>query len=619
MQNKPTTKFLSKNTFSAISAIFLFSVFLYIFFIIQPELIFHHVQPPFILSPEFYKSFLKLPGGLAELVADLILQSFYSNILGSFVFLGIAFSIGWLTFILINSLHESELNRIWALIPFLFTIILANNYNFPFSVVVSIAFLLLILAIQTKMGKGITSNILLFTLVAIAVYWFAGSGYLLFYSAISIFVSPLKKWDKFAYFLYVILFAFLFPLLVTNYLVAVPFKQQYFYLFPHRPWFMSYKPSFTFVIYLLSFIVILAFSNFVSILRKRKNKVETKTELNVFKTSLAFLLVFAITFLSHFSTFNTDVKKIIEADFYCYTNNPEKTAKAATSLRAYNFSANLNYNLVMSKTGKLTDKFFSFIQIKGTESLHPDIDFATELSFIASDFYYDLGFISEARHWAYESLVFYPYSIRAMQNLVKIHLVTGEYKAAERTLNTLKKGLIGQKFVRQFLPYISDTNLIASNYELLEKRSFIPAENELNRLIEGRFKELLNANSSNKKAFEYLMLFYLLDVQPEKFIDLYKNADKYFDKMPDVYEEALLTFKNRTQQSLPPDIKISSESQKRFDSFMQELKKYKGKTRLARNNLYAEYGKTYMYFLKFVYPYILESDIINDEDDYPEI
>jgi hypothetical protein len=206
-----------------------------------------------------------------------------------------------------------------------------------------------------------------------------------------------------------------------------------------------------------------------------------------------------------------------------------------------------------------------------------------------------------------------------MQNLVKIHLVTGEYKAAERTLKTLKKGLIDQEFVREYTPYIIDTTLIANNRELMEKRSFIPTERELNRTIDGRFHELLEANSKNKKAYDYLMLFYLLDAQPENFTELYKNAGRYFDKTPAVYEEALLMYAARNGHPLPDEIKISKETQIRYNSFMQQLEQYKGKTRQARNNLYAEFGKTYLYFLQFVYPNILEPEIISDEDDYPAI
>jgi hypothetical protein len=259
------------------------------------------------------------------------------------------------------------------------------------------------------------------------------------------------------------------------------------------------------------------------------------------------------------------------------------------------------------------------MQIKGIESLHPDVEFASEYSFIASDFYFNLGFITEARHWAYETLVFYPYSLRAMQNLVKIHLVTGEYEAAERTLNTLKKGLTGRGFVRKYMPYVKDTSLVSSNAELMEKRSFIPVEKELNTTIDGRFRELLDANDSNKVAYEYIMLYYLANAQLEKFEVLFNDASRYFDKTPDIYEEALLMHSARSGKTLPPNVMISRETQNRYNNFMKELEKYQGKTRLARNVLYAEYGKTYLYFLKFVYPNILEPVIVNDEDDYPEI
>jgi hypothetical protein len=78
-------------------------------------------------------------------------------------------------------------------------------------------------------------------------------------------------------------------------------------------------------------------------------------------------------------------------------------------------------------------------------------------------------------------------------------------------------------------------------------------------------------------------------------------------------------YTEQTGNNLPSESKISTETQKRYNSFMQQLEKHKGNTRLARNSLYPEFGKTYMYFLKFVYPNIIETEIINDEDDYPAI
>ncbi len=477
------------------------------------------------------------------------------------------------------------------------------------------------LLVLQKWGNNFIGSILIYTTGAIAVYWFAGSGYLMLFSVSALFVSHTKKqWEKVVYFLYIPAFAFLFPLLVSNYLIAVTLRDQFFYFFAQKAWFMRYEPSPVFYIYLLLIPILPASAQVAAFLQSNIKKTAPQKPVFLFiKTMPAILFVLIFSVFSHYTTYNHDAKKTIQADYYCYKNDAGNTAKTASSTYKYVFSANLNYNLVMSKTDKLTDNFFGYMQIKGTEALQPDIEFASELSFISSDFYYNLGFISEARHWAYESQVFYPYSIRAMQNLVKIHLILGEYKAAERTLKTLKKGLLDRKFVQEYMPYINDTTLIQNNSGLMEKRSFIPAACELNHTIEGRFKELLEANSNNKKAYESLMLYYLANAKLENFIDLFKYAGNYFAKTPPVFEEGLLMYTDRTGKTLPSEIKISTETQKRYNSFMQQLEKYKGKTRLARNSLYPEFGKTYMYFLKFVYPNIIETEIISDEDDYPAI
>ena len=610
----------SGNILWAISAFWLVLAFVYILVVIRPELIFHHTQAPFLTGPLFYKQYLNYPGGLSELTANLVLQTFHFRLFGSLIILLFLFSIAYLTHYLCNSIFKSKINLIWAAISAWVTVLLMNNYNFPFSTVVSFTTVLIFLAVLTRFGKNLFGSIVLFILGGIFIYGFSGSGTMSLYAVAALFVfNPLKKWFRVILLFFIVTFGILFPILVSEYLFPVSLNHKYLYFFSTKAWFMKYYPSPVFAFYLLSIPVILLFSNLVLSFNTRFKKVdEAQKRINI-KIGLAFFVVVTFVFYGHKLTYNSDAKKIVKADYYSYKENPEKTEKYATTTRDYNFASNVNYNLVLAKKNRLTEEFFSFMQIKGFESLHPDIDFATELSFVSTEYYYELGFISEARHWAYETLVFYPYSIRAMQNLVKIHLVLGEYKAAERTLNTLNKGFLNKKFVHEFMPYVLDTNLILSNSELMEKRSFIPKEKELNRSIEGRLKELLEANKNNKLAYECLMLYYLTNAQLENFTTLLKDVNLYFDKMPVVYEEALLMHAHRTENEYTIETKISKETQERFNGFINELEKYKGQTRMARNQLYAEYGKSYLYFLKFVYPNILETEIISDEEDYPEI
>jgi hypothetical protein len=255
----------------------------------------------------------------------------------------------------------------------------------------------------------------------------------------------------------------------------------------------------------------------------------------------------------------------------------------------------------------------------GTDALHPDVEFQSEMSFIATDFYYNLGFITEARHWAYETLVFYPYSQRVLQNLVKIHLIMREYKAAERCLKILDNGVTSRKFVREFSPFLADTSSISSHPELAEKRSFMNPEGELNPLIEIRFQQLLEANPKNKTAYEFLMLYYLLNEQIENFLNLYANVVKYFDQPVAVYEEAILLYCAANNIQVEQQYKISDESLKRFQNFTEKLKQFGNNEKLARNSLYREFGKTYLYWLQFVYPRIVKPEIIQDKYELPPI
>ena len=497
---------------------------------------------------------------------------------------------------------------------------LMNNYNFPFSTIVSVTVALLFLVFINKFGTNVLTRISIFILGGAFVYAFSGSGYMSFYSITALFVGArLKSRVKLVYWAIVIGFAVGFPWLVTKYLFPVSLNHQYFYFFSTKAWFMKYYPNSIFAIYMLAIPIMLLMANLISFIEKKINTNKKKSKWHFLTTLTSLLIVLGLAIFSHRTTYNSEGKKIIKADYFSYKGDIENTEKNATGTKEYNFAANVNYNLVLIKNNQLSNMFFSFMQIKGFESLHPDIDFATALSFVSCEYYYELGFMSEARHWAYEALVFYPYSIRAMQNLVKTHLVLGEYNAAERMLNTLDKGLLDQKFVREYMPYVSDTNLVAGNAELMQKRSFIPKGKELHRSIEGRLIELLDANEKNTVAYDCLMLYYMMDAQFEKFVELYKNVDLHFEKTPAIYEEALLMYYHRTEQALPNDIAISNETQTRFKGFMNGLEEYKGRTRMARSKLYPEYGKSYLYFLKFVYPNVLETEVLSDEDDYPEI
>ena len=366
---------------------------------------------------------------------------------------------------------------------------------------------------------------------------------------------------------------------------------------------MSYEPSAVFYIYLLSLPLLLLLVSFLPLLHSALSLI------------LASVALAGLALISHQLTFRSDAKKIVASDYYCYHHDAVRTARAATTMDNYSFAANVNYNLALSRSGNLSEEFFDFFQISGRDALFPDVDFSPEMLFIAADFYYDLAYISEARHNAYEALVFYPHSPRALELLVKVHLVCGEYKAAERCLRVLDKGLVSRRVVKEYMPYVDDPSLVLSNNEFMEKRSFIPAEKELSPFIDERFMDLREANRENKLAYECLMLYYLLDGQLDPFAELYSEVGNYFNEVPGVYEEAILTCDLLMLADSSSRHQVSQATLDRFGEFGRLAKQYEGDEIMARNVLYWEMGQTYLYYLGYLFPRIVKPEMQKEEYD----
>ncbi|MFO7670313.1 MAG: DUF6057 family protein [Bacteroidales bacterium] len=589
---------------NGITGLYLTLAFLYITFVVRPVLCFHHVQPPFLLTSDFLISHLKSPGGFSQWVALVLMQSFHSKVLGPLIFFGLALVIWVVTRRLLNGMNRSLSNGLMAFLPFTFSIVLVNNYNFPFSVILSHLFVILALWLLSAPWKTLTGRLLCFTAEALLIWYISGSGFLLLFSMMALFFT-IKRGDRKSLLslVWVSGSAFLIPLLVEG---------EYLWFFPEKPYFMAYEPSSAFFIFIFSVPLLLLVASVVSLLPRKLSAIKARPEIPV---ALGFVLLIGMALFAHLVTFRPDAKKIVASDYYCYHHDARRTARAATSLENYSFSANVNYNLAITRNGTLTRDFFNFFQISGTDALYPDVDFSPEMLLIAADFYYELGYISEARHQAYEALVFYPYSPRALQLLVKVHLVTGEYKAADRCLRILDMGLVSREAVKAYLPYIGDTSRIRSNKELMEKRSFIPAEMELSPHIDQRFRDLLEANRGNKLAYEYLMLYYLLDGQLDPFMELYTEVGSYFDEPVGIYEEAILMYGLMNRSDLLSRYQISQATLDRFGDFGRTRKKYEGDRTMARNVLYSEMGQSYMYYLGYLYPRIVKPEMTKDDDD----
>ena len=175
-----------------LKGLYLVLAFLYLIVVVRPVFYFHHVQPPFLLTSDFLAGYLKDPGGISQWLALLFMQSFHSPLLGPLVFFGLALATWALTLKLLKRIQDHPANGLLALIPFTLPIVLINNYNFPFSIVISQFFLLLLLLLPAR-GKGLVVKLICFTVGALLTWYISGSGFLMIYSLGALFFLVTKK------------------------------------------------------------------------------------------------------------------------------------------------------------------------------------------------------------------------------------------------------------------------------------------------------------------------------------------------------------------------------------------------------------------------------------------
>lgn len=591
--------------------------FLYIVLVIKPAFYFHHSQAPFLLDKHFLMDYTDYPGGISEWISNLVMQGFYSRVAGPPVFFVMALCIYLLSRGILNRIRPDRFNVVLALLPFTFSIVIANNYTLPYQVIISSILVFLFTWIFCRTMEKALAGLLMILAGTMVIFYVSGTGYLLLYGILVLSVTLVRlSYRNVPY----ILFSFIMVAMIPFLAGKIVFKDLpppgYLDFFREVVEFKAYYPSLTFYMLLISMPLLASGIGLYPAFKKITPGLKLSP---VLKTIVMAGTILVFTAFSHFETFIPDARRIVASDYYCLHLDARKVAKAATNIENYHFGANLNYNLAMAKAGRLNEDFFNFFQVTGANVLYPDLEFSSELVFISADFYYDLGYICEARHWAYEALVFYPYSPRALRLLVKIHLVTGEYKAAERTLFILEKGIINRKFTREYEPLVRDTSLVYSNSEIMSGRRSMPGSHELDPYIISRFMELLEKNPENTRAYEYLMLYFILDGDLENFLEYYKLAGKYFDRPVGIYEEAILMYGFLNHIDVKEEYDISAESLARFDAYLEILEKHKNDVRMARNELYWKMGNTCLYYLQFVEPRVILPEITDPDHEEPQI
>jgi hypothetical protein len=202
-------------------------------------------------------------------------------------------------------------------------------------------------------------------------------------------------------------------------------------------------------------------------------------------------------------------------------------------------------NLSLAKMDLLGERMFNYYQ-NGEGGLMPDFTRDFTIPLIAGEVYYHLGFINTAQRYAFEAmeaLPDYQKSVRGIMRLAETNIINENYSVAAKYLKILQQTFYYRGWATNALETIRDEQKIEQHPEwgylrkVRTQEDFLFSEKEKDMMLGVLFRQ----HHENRMAFEYLMAYYLLAKDLQKFQQLFSlSKELNYKHIPKHFQEALL-------------------------------------------------------------------------------
>jgi hypothetical protein len=248
-------------------------------------------------------------------------------------------------------------------------------------------------------------------------------------------------------------------------------------------------------------------------------------------------------------------------------------------------------------TGRLNQDMFTWLQ-------HPE-----GLLFTGADhglFYWhrldtllDLGLLNLAEKNFTECLEMFGEHPMILQRLALVNLAKGKIEAGRIYLEKLRQTLFFSGWARDYLKRLAADPTLAGDPQMQQWRAhalrkdftagFYAPEMVLLALVE--------QDSGNRMAFEYLMAWYMVNKRLDKFVqNLPRLQDFGYTAVPPLYQEAALIYGTRHPI---PAAAISPEAQQRIKQFSDIFNRHGRNKEAAFRELAGNFAGSYFFY--FIY------------------
>ncbi|MCP4257110.1 MAG: hypothetical protein GY774_06240 [Planctomycetes bacterium] len=581
--------------------------------------------PVFYKGLTFFLPFLSYPGGPVEYLSAFLSQLFYYSWAGALVVTVQA----WLLSVCINYLLKAaNLSRIrWIcfVLPILL-LVLYTRYAYYFATTMALLIALLIACLYIKMILSRTktlSCLSTFLLLSVILYYLAGGAFLLF--AIVCVIYELIFRSRWKMSLFYLLSAAVVPYLMGLLIFRVSIIDAFCNSLPFS-WKILYyetrKREVT-IVYLLYLLLPLTLCIFglLRILwgklhvvkdraqKKHRNK-SSNLLLKIFsryrrspklKWAVELLLLLAITGSVVSFSRDENLRTRFKVDYYAYHKMwPELLTSAQHN--PHNPVIAHSVNRALYHVGRLGYDMFSWPQ-------HPDYLFLSDQKYKwmywqIFDVFLDIGIINIAENALTECLEGLGSRPMVLQRLALINMVKGNSGSAKIYLGALSKTLFNADWAKHYLDLLQTDPELSTDKYIQHLRSLYLDKDCLTHtlLMEKTLLALLERNSQNRMAFEYLMARCMLKKNFDKLIQIFERLQGFdYRALPTHYEEAALIYIYGTRKPLNlSGYQLNPEKRRQFEEFSRILVKYGKDKQAASKELPKEFRNTYFFYYKYV-------------------
>ncbi len=588
-----TFRIISNKTGQNLSLVMIFIIsFLYFCFFDNYIFFFQENQLMFIYSGDYISQFVSKPGGMLMYAGNFLTQFYFNSFYGSLLLSALIVLLGLVILKIIKRVSTDESSPVWIMVITACLLLLVHT-NFNWLIYNDLGFLLGVLFFLFSIRSDSKRNRAIVLFLFPLFYYLAGA-YAWITLGMQIAYSILYGEGRLR-FSYPILF------LVVAATSLLIFKEVLFFQtgrellkFPLPFDFTFTNPLFFYI--LAGLIVLLPLIIGGSLRLKhmvRRPGIVSRTVVPVIFIATIFLL---------YKLYDPKIANLFRVEELVFDQDWEAVIEYQEEHRSANMIAQYYYNLALSEQGELCDRMFHAPQDYGPNALI--ISWGSggiRTIFRGAYFFYSVGLINEAHRWAYESMVsqgFFPENIKL---LIETDLINGHYRTAGKYIDILKKTLHYRHLAKRYEKMIDAPSLIDSDPVLGEKKKLLPGKDFTIRITnpQSNIPLLLFENTGNRKAYEYLMAWYLLQKNVEA---VYREAGRMselgYSRIPAHIEEALVVYALRGG-NLPEtgELQISREVRSRFLNYSMFAGPMGADPSFSREEFNRAFGNTYWVYL----------------------